>query len=320
MHDAYDRLRRLTIEGDVGAARELYSEAQRHDQPDDATLAAELLLVGGGWRLELGAHSAAAPQRVRNEDTVHARDRLLVVATGSGAHTDGAIASTLAVETVRELFEPGHRIDQTQLAGDGGLIAHAVRTHPAPRERPVEPLERLRSAVALADRRIEACNDRLGVQALSSSLDAVVVHGHRAAIAHVGLGRVLRLHGGVLTRQTTDHGMGFVLRQQGRDNEAREVERSGRFPDVVARALGSGSRAPESAQPELLELGFEPGDRLLVVVGALWQHTTAEMLRSLIDDGEDRPPALTCARLVALAHARGAHRHLSAALARLDEA
>jgi len=142
---------------------------------------------------------------------------LFVVADGMGGHADGEIASTMAVDILRETFD---REDDTQ---PGRTVVPRARKSwlerlgfgSAKRNADDEQLARaeaarLVAAVEEANRRIFARGHEDGgptIRAMGTTVVAVAMHdwSKRVAWAHVGDSRFYRLRAGALDLLTADH-------------------------------------------------------------------------------------------------------------------
>ena len=95
--------------------------------------------------------------RTHNEDSVLAQPPLFVVADGLGGHEAGEVASSIAVETLR---------DHAPRRPDAKALARAVRA--ANREV------------------IRAAREGFGKQGMGTTMTAAIVEGTRIALAQVG--------------------------------------------------------------------------------------------------------------------------------------
>lgn len=191
MSNDYDRLHRLVLQGDLTAAAELFAEAQRRGSEEDRLLAAEVMLAGGHWQLTLGAHLANGSAQLRNTDRCHVGRRLVVVACSGEALSEQA--ALLTVATLRELFEPGHRVDPS--AWPDAAATAALAAAPRPRALPSSLLERMQLAVTLCERRRTAWLRHQPAHDVPTRLafGAIAVGSGQAAVALSGAGAVAHL-------------------------------------------------------------------------------------------------------------------------------
>lgn len=221
--------------------------------------------------------------RTHNEDAVLAQPPLFVLADGLGGHEAGEVASSIAVETVRD---------------------HAPRRADAPA---------LARAVKSANRAvIRAAREGVGRAGMGTTLTAALVEGSRIVLAHVGDSRAYLLHGRDLERLTEDHSMVADLIRRGQLTEAESRVHPNR--SVITRALGTdGNMAADT-----YELQAEPGDRLLLcsdgLTGMLEDTRIAEIL------GSYRDPGTAAHELIDAANEAGGHDNISVVIVDIETA
>ena len=167
-------------------------------------------------RLTVGVRSDVGRVRSENEDAYGCYPSeapcLFVVADGMGGHDDGARASRLAVETVRDAFfdEP---------------------------ERPLE--ERLRGAVEAANAVVhEEARASGAARPMGTTCTALAFGEGEAAVAHVGDSRAYRVQVGGITQLTEDHTLVEALRREGALTDAEAERHPQRH--ALLRAVGIG--------------------------------------------------------------------------------
>ncbi len=212
--------------------------------------------------------------RTHNEDSVLAQPPLFVVADGLGGHEAGEVASSIAIQTVRD---------------------HAPRRPDA---------KALARAVKAANREvIRSAREGYGKAGMGTTMTAAIVEGTQIAIAHIGDSRAYLLRSGRLEQITDDHSMvaDMIRRGQLTDAEARyHPNRS-----VITRALGT----DPAVVADTYELTAGPGDRLLLcsdgLTGMLEDAMIAETLATYAD------PAAAARALVDAANDAGGHDNIS---------
>ena len=212
--------------------------------------------------------------RTHNEDSVLAQPPLFVVADGLGGHEAGEVASSIAIETLRD---------------------HAPRRPDA---------KALARAVKAANREvIRSAREGYGKQGMGTTMTAAIVEGLNIAIAHVGDSRAYLLRSGQLEQITDDHSMvaDMIRRGQLTESEARyHPNRS-----VITRALGT----DPAVVADTYELTAGPGDRLLLcsdgLTGMLEDAMIAETLATYADPDE------AARALVEAANDAGGHDNIS---------
>lgn len=118
-------------------------------------------------------------RRSTNQDSGYASSRLIAVADGMGGAAAGDLASSEAMNVVRQLDRDLPEID---------------------------PLEALQRAVDHANHRLgELVQEDPSVEGMGTTLEAMLWDGHRFATAHIGDSRAYLLRDGQLSQISTDH-------------------------------------------------------------------------------------------------------------------
>jgi PPM family protein phosphatase len=212
--------------------------------------------------------------RTHNEDSVLAQPPLFVVADGLGGHEAGEVASSIAVETLR---------DHAPRRPDAKALARAVRS--ANREV------------------IRAAREGYGKQGMGTTMTAAIVEGNRIALAQVGDSRAYLLHAGQVSRITEDHSMVADMIRRGQLTEAESRTHPNR--SVITRALGTDPNM--TADP--YEFDAEPGDRLLLCSDGLTAMLEDEAIGEALAAYQD--PAIAARMLVDAANDAGGHDNIS---------
>ena len=212
--------------------------------------------------------------RTHNEDSALAQPPLFVVADGLGGHEAGEVASSIAVETLR---------DHAPRRPDSKALARAVRA--ANREV------------------IRAAREGFGRQGMGTTMTAAIVEGTHVALAHVGDSRAYLLSAGVLTRVSEDHSMVADMIRRGELTQAEARYHPNR--SVITRALGTDPNMIADAY----DVEAEPGDRLLLcsdgLTSMLEDGAIAEILAAYKD------PSVAARMLIDAANEAGGHDNIS---------
>jgi len=183
------------------------------------------------------------PGRVReqNEDNIVIVPEagLVVVADGMGGHLAGEVASKLAVDGISRYV-----VD---------TFAHEVRADAKPESKV------LGNAIQQANRNIyELARQQPEYAGMGSTVVAVIFHGDRLSVGHVGDSRLYRFRNGILDQLTQDHSV--VQELVSRGLATAEEARLTVSKNLVTRALG--------VDPEVLadinELPLEDNDIYLL--------------------------------------------------------
>ncbi|HWP99928.1 MAG TPA: Stp1/IreP family PP2C-type Ser/Thr phosphatase [Vicinamibacterales bacterium] len=237
-------------------------------------------------------------QRSLNEDSFCARADLglFVVADGMGGHAAGEVASRTAVEALEAFADATAGQPPPAEGGDAALGPDG---------------RRLKEGFRLANRRIaEAAGLSEARRGMATTLAALLLGRTGAAIAHVGDSRVYLLRGGRLTQVTRDHS--WVEEQVRHGTLTATAARRHPWRNVVTRALAGG----DDPEVDVVELGLQPGDRLLLCSDGLSGVLSDEEIRSIVTARADLQNI--CDRLVAAANAAGGPDNVTALLLQVD--
>lgn len=210
--------------------------------------------------LRYAARSDIGLGRYRNnQDSGYAGTNLLVVADGMGGHAGGDIASSLAISNLISLDDDAPGADALQELE--GSIHHAADII---RERVLEEPE---------------------LAGMGTTVTAILKHGNRLALAHIGDSRAYLLHEGELTQVTSDHTFVQRLVDEGKitsDEADRHPQRN-----IVLRVIGDVD-APEDVDTSVREAVI--GDRWLLcsdgLSGFVSMKTLEEAMNAFADPGE----------------------------------
>lgn len=225
-------------------------------------------------RLVVGARSDVGRVRPENEDAYGCyppeSPRLFVVADGMGGHEDGARASRLAVEAVRDAF------------------FHAAG-------RPLA--ERLARAVEAANAAVyDEARASVAARPMGTTCTALGLDEREAAVAHVGDSRAYLVRVGGIVPLTEDHTLVEALRREGALTDAEAERHPQRH--ALLRAIGIG---PEVEVDVVALKPPAPGDAYVLCSDGLAPVAAAE-----IHDAVCRAaPQEAADALVRLANERG---------------
>lgn len=213
--------------------------------------------------------------REGNEDSYLLLDPLYAVADGMGGHRGGEVASSLALQTVQDLFErrEGSLTEQVQEAN------HAV-------------FER-----SQADREVAG---------MGTTLTAALVRGGSAQIAHVGDSRAYLFRGGELHLLTEDHTLVHRMVLEGEITPEEAETHPHR--SILTRALG----VDPVLQVDEGVVELSEGDRLLLCTDGLTAMLSDGEIRAVLE--ETRDPNAAVERLVRAANRAGGIDNITAVI------
>ncbi len=211
--------------------------------------------------------------------------RLLVVVDGMGGHRGGEVASQMAVQKMRDVFERSAHLSSKE------LLAQAFR----------EANESI----------FERANQESELSGMGTTAVALVLDGrHEAYSAHVGDSRAYRMRNGRLEQLTDDHSVVGELVRGGQlsPEEARHHPQS----NEILRALGT---RPD-VDIEFTRVDVRAGDRFLMCSDGLSGMLSDQAIATVLAEG---PAEEITQRLIELANEAGGTDNITVQVALLPE-
>ena len=215
------------------------------------------------FRVQYAGQSDVGLVRANNEDVwlIDPSSALFVVCDGMGGHADGEVAASLASEA----FSESMRSRSARRALDAFVASPTLASRTLVRQA-------LRTAALAANARVhEEGLQLVPADIMGCTLDAVLLLGDQAFVAHLGDSRVYLARGPVTSQLTHDHSYYYAMLARG----ALSLATTQPVPDPLVNAVGL---APE-AHVEIVSIDLTRGDRLLLctdgVHGAI--RTSAEL-------------------------------------------
>ncbi|WP_036327566.1 PP2C family protein-serine/threonine phosphatase [Microbispora sp. ATCC PTA-5024] len=238
-------------------------------------------------RIRYAAGSDVGRTRAKNEDSLHAGERLLAIADGMGGHGHGEVASAAVIAALAALEE-------------GPM--------------PEDPVAALDTAVQQAGQRLsDLAEQDPSLERMGTTVTAMLWDGStRFAVAHVGDSRAYMLRDGALYQITRDHTLVQSLVDDGRmspDQAARHPNRS-----LLLRALETSG----FAEPDLSLRDAHPGDRYLLCSDGLTAVLEPETLHHVLSTVAEPEDAVR--RLIDLANEGGGPDNISCVVADVEPA
>jgi PPM family protein phosphatase len=217
-------------------------------------------------RVVVGVATDIGRVRERNEDSYLVEPPLYAVADGMGGARGGAVASSLALDTVEELFRGGK-------ASLADMIRSANRA----------VFER-----SISDRQVAG---------MGTTLTATTVDERGAHLGHVGDSRAYLLRAGALRQLTDDH---TLVNRMVKAGEITPQE-AGTHPhrNVLTRSIGT---EPEVVVDEN-DVPLIDGDRLLLCSDGLTGMVTEPQIQAILETTPD--PQEASDRLIKAANRAG---------------
>ena len=227
-------------------------------------------------QIEIGNFSDVGKVRQTNEDYYGSYNgsfgKLVIVCDGMGGHKGGAMASRLAVDTIKESFE------SLQNSSD--------------------PKNELRSALQKADLKLKetsASNEEL--KEMGSTAVIFLLKNDQAFIAHIGDSRIYMIRNNKIHQLTKDHS----LVQKMIDGNIITAEAAREHPkkNVITRALGAdGSSESEVAEP----FQVFKNDKFVLCTDGLTGCVDENEIMEVVSKNSVHA---SCCRLVGIANERG---------------
>lgn len=239
--------------------------------------------------------------REHNEDAalVDPKGTYFIVADGMGGHAAGEVASSMAVEQVKESLEQARpQIDR-------------FAQHPTDDGRH-ELVKLLEAAVRRAH---QAVFERGGKEAdkkgMGTTLDVLLLADGEAFVAHVGDSRTYLLRSGAAAQVTTDHTVAEVLVIEGKLSP--EEARVSPLRTILVNAIG----VSPDVGVELAHIKLRRGDKILLCSDGLHDYFPAESEISELLAEKSGQEGLE--RLVEIAKQRGGHDNITGVLVEVIE-
>lgn len=218
----------------------------------------------------IGAKTDVGRRREVNEDSFLVHEPLFVVADGMGGHVAGDIASSTAVDTIKEESSSASAEDMNTLA---------------------------RLVLGANSRIWEKAQSDPTLRGMGTTCTLLMLDSSSAHIAHVGDSRAYLLREGKLTQVTEDHTLVGRMVKEGRlsaDEAERHPQRS-----IVTRALGVDSEV----EVDLMTVDLQEGDRILICSDGLSSMIDSDAIASVLTKESD--PQVAAERLIDAANEAG---------------
>lgn len=227
------------------------------------------------------AHYAAHCVKTENE---LASRYLFAVADGLGGHRGGAIASRMALKSVKDEF----------LNWRGGAAKRMVR----------KALERANDEVFIASHSEPKIFDNM-----QTTLTAVALEEDSLAIGHVGDCRLYRLRNGCIELLTRDHTMANDMLKFHMISKEQAQQHPGRHQ--LTRSIGS----EPFLHIDIIREHIQPDDTYLLCSDGLWSELSDEDINIAMQESNI---GTACENLVGLALKAGAPDNITAIIFRIE--
>jgi PPM family protein phosphatase len=248
------------------------------------------------FHFKVGVVTDVGKRRTNNEDcfAVDQDVGLFMVADGVGGHKAGSVASTMAVE----------------------IIKNSIQDHKEPllgeyNEEFSQHTNRMLHGIRLANSAVyEAGQRHAEHHSMATTLASVYINGDVMALAHVGDSRIYRLRGACLQRLTVDHSLAEEQRLYGLVTEVAESA----YKNAITRALGAEERILIDADEGVVL----DGDKILLCTDGLTKMVDEEDVVRIILGAEDDPQE-ACKALVDTANDQGGTDNITVILVQCEK-
>ena len=231
-------------------------------------------------------------KRSVNEDsaavfTIQDGPTLAIVADGMGGHRGGEYASSTAVRLFGEQFM---KVEDSATMDDEDWR------------------EWLQETVLSVNRTIfELAESDEEYKGMGTTLDAVLIHGNKGLVTHVGDSRVYTINGSEILQITKDHSFVNILLDSGEITEEEAAKHPQR--NWIMRAVGT----EKTIMPDFYPIQLDEQMYLLICTDGLSNKVDNERIRDIvISDGLLQDKAI---QLVELANEMGGEDNISVILA-----
>jgi len=183
-------------------------------------------------------------KRAHNEDFIawDAERGLALLADGMGGHKAGDVASRMSVEYIEKSLQAALAEPLPAAEGEASPLAGLLG----------QAIDEANSSVFAAG------EENAEQKGMGTTLVALMLHGDRVLVAHVGDSRLYRLHGRELSAVTRDHSLVRQMLEEGIMTE--EEAHDSPFTHVITQAVG----VREAVEAEIQEFEARAGDVYLL--------------------------------------------------------
>ncbi len=224
----------------------------------------------------IGSCSHIGKVRSCNEDSFYADDSFVVVADGMGGHNKGEVASSMAVEELKNVI---FSTDLDQISTDRLLLV-------------------LEKAINAANQKIyQASVTQPSMSGMGTTVVAGIWKDQMAVIANVGDSRCYQISDGKAKQLTCDHSLVQKLVEEGKLSQ--EEAKNHKDRNIITRAVGS----EPNTKADIVETQIAPGDILVFCTDGFSNYVSLEEMTTQLSNSSDLQTAVE--RLVDLANDSG---------------
>ena len=231
-------------------------------------------------------------QRKENQDRIYIPEinddtKLFIVADGMGGANAGGVASSMAIEYVKQLIL--EKFDEVK--EDRILLQDLIK-----------------DAIVGANKYIyEKSLENEQYSGMGTTIVVAIVYKGKVFIGHVGDSRIYRIRKHIIRQLTKDHSYVQILVQNG--TITREEAENHPQKNMLVKALG----CEETVEPDVMVKGFLKGDILLMCTDGLTNMIKVnEIYEEVVNGKEDL--VSTCNNLISHSKKNGGYDNISVIL------
>lgn len=228
-------------------------------------------------------------RRKENQDKIYLIEpnseiNLFILADGMGGANAGSVASSTAIEFVRNFI--------MQRINDISMTREAIE-------------KLIKDAMCEANNYVYSKSKEVKEYAgMGTTLITVIVHKNKVYIGHIGDSRVYRIRKNIIRQLTKDHSYVEALVQNG--SITKEEAKNHPQKNVLLRVLG----CEKNVEPDIITKGFLTDDVLLICSDGLTNMLETDEIYDIVIENKDDPEN-GCKKLLEEANSRGGYDNIS---------
>ncbi|MBU1052692.1 MAG: protein phosphatase 2C domain-containing protein [Proteobacteria bacterium] len=242
--------------------------------------------------VESAGISDVGRKRKQNEDAIYIDNsmNLFVVADGMGGHNAGEVASSIAVDTIRDYMK---RFEDNTIGVEELKDSDISLSKDA---------NRLISSIHLANKGIYSLSkSNEAYEEMGTTVSAVLFTENNLIATNVGDSPIYLIHNGSIELLSVPH---TVLAEQMAIDPQRAKMLEHHFKHMLTRAVG----IKETIEPDIYETPYFQGDVLVLSSDGLSDNVTPE---EILETVRQEHPQKACSLLVDLANERGGNDNIT---------
>ena len=228
-------------------------------------------------------------KRKENQDKIYLSNcddnvKLFILADGMGGANAGSVASSTAVEFVKEYI--------TKRFSDKNMSREEIE-------------QLIKDAMFEANNFVYSKSKEIKEYAgMGTTLITIIINKNKVYIGHIGDSRVYRIRKNIIRQLTKDHSYVEALVQNG--SITKEEARSHPQRNVLLKVLG----CEKNVESDIITKGFLKEDVLLICTDGLTNMIDVDEIYEFVIEDKDNPEA-ACKKMLDEANSRGGYDNIS---------